>query len=69
MMILQWYLTLICLISSGLSVPYEPGQPGGEWTMTEIDIVRDKVRGFFICICPIGPVMALKYQVALIELF
>ena len=30
-----------------VSVPYEPGQPGGEWTAEEIDIVRGKVIPYF----------------------
>ena len=30
-----------------VSAPYEPGQPGGEWTAEEIDIVRGKVIPYF----------------------
>ena len=30
-----------------VSAPYEPGQPGGEWTADEIDIVRGKVIPYF----------------------
>ena len=29
------------------TAPYEPGQPGGEWTAEEIDIVRGKVIPYF----------------------
>ena len=35
------------LISIVMSVPLEPGQPGGPWTKDEIDIVRDKVIFLF----------------------
>ena len=40
-----WWKCLITanLISIVVSVPLEPGQPGGPWTQEEIDIVRDKV--------------------------
>ena len=27
--------------------PYQPGQPGGEWSEEEIDIVREKVNQIF----------------------
>ena len=32
------------LFHSSSSIPVNPGQPGGEWTSEEIDIVRDKVK-------------------------
>ena len=44
MMTLLWqWLIVANLFSIILSVPLEPGQPGGPWTEEEIDIVRDKV--------------------------
>ena len=44
MMALLWqWLIVANLFSIILSVPLEPGQPGGPWTEEEIDIVRDKV--------------------------
>ena len=44
MMMLWWkWLISANLISIVISVPLEPGQPGGQWTEDEIDIVRDKV--------------------------
>ena len=36
-------LVLAPLFSLAISVPLEPGQPGGPWTEQEIDIVRAKV--------------------------
>ena len=44
-MIMFWWKCLITanLISIVVSVPLQPGQPGGPWTEEEIDIVRDKV--------------------------
>ena len=37
-------LILALLFSFVVSVPLEPGQPGGPWTEEEIDIVRAKVK-------------------------
>ena len=37
-------LILALLFSLVISVPLEPGQPGGPWTEEEIDIVRAKVK-------------------------
>ena len=47
-MIMFWWKCLITanLISIVVSVPLEPGQPGGPWTEEEIDIVRDKVISY-----------------------
>ena len=43
------YLVFLALsFSSAISVPLEPGQPGGPWTEQEIDIVRAKVFVNFI---------------------
>ena len=43
-MLLLWKCLIVAhLISIVMSVPLEPGQPGGPWTKDEIDIVRDKV--------------------------
>ena len=47
MVALLWkWLIVANLFSIILSVPLEPGQPGGPWTEEEIDIVRDKVSIF-----------------------
>ena len=47
MVALLWkWLIVANLFSIILSVPLEPGQPGGPWTEEEIDIVRDKVGIF-----------------------
>ena len=38
------YLIVLALsFSLAISVPLEPGQPGGPWTEEEIDVVRAKV--------------------------
>ena len=37
-------LVLALLFSLAISVPLEPGQPGGPWTEEEIDVVRAKVK-------------------------
>ena len=39
-----YLLVLALLFSLVISVPLEPGQPGGPWTEEEIDIVRAKVK-------------------------
>ena len=39
----RYIYIFLALISSALTLPLEPGQPGGPWTSEEIDIVRDKV--------------------------
>ena len=41
-MLILWFL-IFNLISVGLLLPLESGQPGKPWTVDEIDIVRDKV--------------------------
>ena len=40
---LYWHI-LSLLVSLVISVPLEPGQPGGPWTEEEIDVVRAKVK-------------------------
>jgi hypothetical protein len=40
---LYWHV-LSLLVSLVISVPLEPGQPGGPWTEEEIDTVRAKVK-------------------------
>ena len=38
------YLIVLALsFSLAISIPLEPGQPGGPWTEEEIDVVRAKV--------------------------
>merc|ERR1712141_519324 len=50
MVALLWkWLIVANLFSIILSVPLEPGQPGGPWTEEEIDIVRDKVNRMMDC--------------------
>ena len=39
-------LIFALLFSLVISVPLEPGQPGGPWTEEEIDIVRAKVKNY-----------------------
>ena len=39
----RYIYIFLALISSALTLPLEPGQPGGPWTSEEIEIVRDKV--------------------------
>ena len=51
-MLLLWKCLIVAnLISIVMSVPLEPGQPGGPWTKDEIDIVRDKVIFLFNTKC------------------
>ena len=38
------YIFFSALLRSSFSIPLNPGQPGGEWSSDEIDIVRDKVK-------------------------
>merc|ERR1719250_51845 len=40
---------LSCLLATTLSVPLQPGQPGGAWSEEELDIVRDKVLKMMEC--------------------
>jgi len=47
-MLLQLFIKVV-LISHVISVPLEPGQPGGPWTSEEIDIVRGKVMRMMEC--------------------
>ena len=42
-MLLHLFIKVI-LICQVISVPLEPGQPGGPWTSEEIDIVKEKVH-------------------------
>jgi len=47
-MSLQLFIKVV-LICQVISVPLEPGQPGGPWTAEEIDIVREKVIRMMQC--------------------
>ena len=38
------YIFFSALLRSSFSIPLNPGQPGGEWSSDEINIVRDKVK-------------------------
>ena len=35
---------LLFAIATGFCKPYQPGEPGGEWSGEEIDIVKEKVN-------------------------
>ena len=51
-----YLLILALLFSLVISVPLEPGQPGGPWTEEEIDIVRAKVKNH-------SPFLSLNFAV------
>jgi len=47
---MAWLPTILsCLLATTLSVPLQPGQPGGAWSEEELDIVRDKVLKMMEC--------------------
>ena len=44
---MMWLFVISIFLKLVMSAPYEQGQPGGEWTAGEIDIVRGKVIAYF----------------------